>query len=98
MTIPKKGEYNYHYKHSTTKDILNYAYIIEGIALHSEDESLLVAYRPLYSGNHVEEFDADFNVKPLEMFCESIDKAEYSGPRFRKMTDQEVARIIEVMY
>lgn len=97
MKYPIKGEYYYHYKHNPDKDILNYAYIIEGIAVHSETEELLVVYRPLYSGNHVEDYNADFNVRPLEMFCEDVDKPDYKGPRFRKMSGNEVVEIKKVI-
>jgi hypothetical protein len=97
MKYPQKGDYYYHYKHDRSKDRSNYAYIIEGIAVHSETEELMVAYRPLYSGNHVEEFGADCNVRPLDMFCEDVDKPDYQGPRFRKMTEEEVKKLQELL-
>jgi hypothetical protein len=94
---PKIGQYFYHYKHNHTKDINNYAYIIVGIALHSETEELLVAYKPLYKPNHLFDYGANFVVRPLEMFVEDVDNQEYNykGPRFRLITDEKI--IAELM-
>jgi hypothetical protein len=55
MTL-KVGKYR-HYKGND--------YEVIGVATHSEDENLLVVYRPLYG-------EMDLWVRPLEMFTESV--------------------------
>ena len=87
--IPKAGDFYYHFKHNSNKDLFNYAYIIIGIAIHSETEELLVAYKPLYSPNHVFDNKCDFCVRPLNMFIENVEKPNYIGPRFRLITDAQ---------
>ena len=55
MTL-KVGKYR-HYKGND--------YEVIGVATHSEDENLLVVYRPLYG-------EMALWVRPLEMFTESV--------------------------
>lgn len=50
-------------------------YEVIGVAKHSEDESELVVYRPLYG-------EMDLWVRPLEMFVEKIKIGEKYIPRF----------------
>jgi hypothetical protein len=97
IQTPKAGEYYYHYKHNPEKDIVNYAYLIIGIALHSETKEKLVAYKPLYSKNYVEKHNADFNVRPLDMFVEDVTKDNQTFSRFRKMTEEEVTKLKQAM-
>jgi hypothetical protein len=87
MQIPEPGFY-YHYKHDPQKDFNNYTYGVIGIALHSEDKSYLVMYRPLYNAEWLP--PAQCSVRPLEMFFEEV---EYQGKtllRFTKITDQGI--------
>ncbi|GAB3018804.1 DUF1653 domain-containing protein [Bowmanella dokdonensis] len=49
------------YRHYKGKD-----YQVVGVARHSEDESLLVVYRPLYG-------DGALWVRPLEMFTGKVE-------------------------
>ena len=90
--LPQKGEFYYHFKHNPQLDILNYAYLIVGVALHSENAEKLVAYLPLYSPNHVWDYKCDFNVRPLEMFIGLVEKSDinYSGPRFNWITNKSI--------
>lgn len=48
------------YRHYKGKD-----YQVLGVAKHSEDESQLVVYRPLYGAG-------ELWVRPLDMFCEQV--------------------------
>ena len=90
--LPKQGEFYYHFKHDPTKGVSDFAYQIVGIAVHSEDESLFVAYRPLYTPNHVIDNEGNFNIRPLTMFVENVTKSNYDGPRFRLIKDPEIIK------
>jgi hypothetical protein len=50
-------------------------YEVIGVAKHSEDETELVVYRPLYA-------EMDLWVRPLEMFVEKVKLGEKYVPRF----------------
>ena len=65
MSIPT-GIYR-HYKGSN--------YEVIGVATHSEDETQLVVYRPLYG-------KADLWVRPLTMFTEKVTLEGRCIPRF----------------
>ena len=53
-------------------------YEVIGLAKHSEDESELVVYRPLYG-------EGKLWVRPLEMFVENISVDGKIQPRFAKI-------------
>ncbi|MBN7819520.1 DUF1653 domain-containing protein [Bowmanella yangjiangensis] len=59
------------YRHYKGKD-----YEVIGVARHSEDESLLVVYRPLYG-------ERELWVRPLDMFIENVEVEGCSVPRFK---------------
>lgn len=65
------------YRHYKGKD-----YEVIGLARHSETEEPLVVYRCLY-GDH------SLWVRPLAMFCESVDVAGELVPRFAYLGDGE---------
>lgn len=71
MTV-KAGRYR-HYKGND--------YQVIGVARHSEDESELVVYRPLYG-------DGDLWVRPLSMFVEEVEVNGQSVARFAFIDDQ----------
>lgn len=87
MNIPEPGYY-YHYKHDTTKGVNNYAYEVLGVAMHTEDGSKTVIYRPLYKNISLN--DAQFYARPLDMFIENVQKEGKTVPRFTKITDESV--------
>lgn len=62
----KIGKYS-HYKGNE--------YEVIGVARHSEDESELVVYRPLYG-------DQGLWVRPLDMFVETVEVDGVIKPRF----------------
>jgi hypothetical protein len=55
-------------------------YQVIGLAKHSEDESELVVYRPLYG-------EGDLWVRPLKMFVETVAINGQRVPRFAYMGD-----------
>ena len=58
------------YRHYKGKD-----YEVIGVARHSEDESELVVYRPLYG-------EGGLWVRPLAMFIETVNVGGQNVPRF----------------
>ncbi|WP_100644449.1 DUF1653 domain-containing protein [Alteromonas facilis] len=62
----KPGRYR-HYKGNE--------YEVIDVAIHSEDESLLVVYRPLYG-------EGKLWVRPLSMFTENVNVDGKTMPRF----------------
>lgn len=67
----KPGRYR-HYKGND--------YQVLGVAKHSEDESELVVYRPLYG-------EGRLWVRPLAMFCEQVVVNGQLVPRFARIGD-----------
>ena len=55
-------------------------YQVIGVARHSEDESELVVYRPLYG-------EGGLWVRPLQMFIESVEIEGQTLPRFAYITE-----------
>ncbi|WP_339767808.1 DUF1653 domain-containing protein [uncultured Paraglaciecola sp.] len=55
-------------------------YEVIGVARHSEDESELVVYRPMYG-------EGGLWVRPLSMFVEFVEVDGESIPRFAPITD-----------
>ncbi len=92
MHIPEKGFYR-HYKHNPEKGFNDYVYEVVGLALHSEEKTYFVAYRPVYANTYLA--PADFSVRPLGMFMENILKDGKEMPRFEKITDPELIAKLE---
>lgn len=69
MTTPTPGTYR-HYKDKL--------YQVIDIATHSETGEQLVVYRPLYG-------EGKLWVRPLAMFCETVNIDGQSVPRFSKI-------------
>ena len=96
--IPEKGFY-YHYKHDPKGPINNYAYEVMGVGYHTEDDcrpedANLVVYRPLYESS-VYKAGRFFDIRPLEMFMESVTKEGRAFPRFAKIIDPAVIAELE---
>lgn len=74
----KKGKYR-HYKGPF--------YEVIDVVMHSEDESILVLYRPLYETKVKQDYNIDLWVRPHAMFVEKVMteagevfRFEYAGP------------------
>ncbi len=78
--MPQKGEIWRHYKSLTQM------YEIVGVGVHTETEEVLVIYKPLYELEFLTQNQADFCCRPLSMWNNHIEKDEYSGPRFIKIS------------
>tara|TARA_R110002167_G_C12262727_1_gene613204 strand:- start:58 stop:273 length:216 start_codon:yes stop_codon:yes gene_type:complete len=55
-------------------------YEVIGVAKHSEDETELVVYRPLYG-------EKSLWVRPLDMFTETVKVKGLDTPRFKYLGD-----------
>lgn len=94
MTNIKKGFY-YHFKHNPNQSINNYAYWLVGIAKHSETEEITVIYKPMYKNEWLG--GVELISRPIDMFMDTVEKPEYSGPRFRLMEDPEIIARLSVL-
>lgn len=103
--VPEKGFY-YHYKHDPSGSVNNYAYEFLGVGHHTEDDcrpedALLAIYRPLYEA-FVYKNGKMFDVRPLSMWMEEVEKEGKTFPRFARITHeetvQELSRIRDQMY
>jgi hypothetical protein len=97
-TVPENGFY-YHYKHEPNGPVNKYAYELLGVGVHTEDDcrpedASLAIYRPLYEAA-VYKAGKLFDVRPLEMWMETVTKNGVTIPRFQKITDPEV--IVELV-
>jgi hypothetical protein len=98
MKEPEKGFY-YHYKHDPEGPVNNYAYEVMGIGHHTEveglEESLMVMYRPLYESAGVYKAGKHWDLRPLGMFIEQVNKDGKIFPRFQRITDSKVIAELE---
>ncbi len=93
LSIPKKvpeSGYYYHYKHNPNGEVNNYSYEVLGVGFHTEDDcreqdQVMVVYRPLYTEAQVYLAGRSYDLRPLEMFMESV--LEKGVMRFVKITD-----------
>lgn len=97
--MPAPGFY-YHYKHDPDGKWNGYAYEVLGTGHNTEEcppeEQFKVVYRPLYEWALVYRLGKLFDLRPLAMFMEAVNKADYQGPRFRRIEDPElIERLIE---
>ena len=88
----EKGFYC-HYKHDPMGVVGNYMYEVLGVGLHTEDRGYLVVYRPLYQNTFLE--NANYCLRPYDMFIESVTKDGKTFPRFQKITDTEIIAKLE---
>lgn len=110
MTIPKnipESGFYYHYKHKPNGEVNHYAYEVLGAGCHTEDDcrpadAHMVVYRPLYESAKVYKAGKLFDLRPLSMFMETVDKDGAVKPRFQKITSPDVItqlqQIKEKMY
>lgn len=96
---PEKGFY-YHYKHDPNGLVNNYAYEILNIAHHTEidglEKSAMIVYRPLYDAP-VYKIGKHWDVRPLSIFMENVDKEGKMIPRFTKIINQEIlAKLVKI--
>lgn len=98
--FPENGFY-YHYKHDPNGPLNNYAYEVLGVGLHTEGSheeikigDLFVIYRPLYEAL-VYKAGKLFDLRPLAMFREVVEKDGKTFPRFKKITDEKIIAELE---
>lgn len=82
MEKPQIGDIYYHFKDVGTPEQERKLYSIVGLARHSETQELLVIYKPHYDLEYLSEVGSDFMARPLEMFLDTVQREQYSGPRF----------------
>ncbi len=94
MNTPRPAPgYYYHYKHDPSGPINNYAYEVMGVGHHTEDDcrpedQYVVVYRPLYEA-FVYKNGKMFDIRPLSMFMETVEKDGVVRERFTPITDAE---------
>lgn len=94
MQKPSLGFYH-HYKHDPAQGLTHHAYELLGLARHTEDESLLVRYRPLYVSEHLGE--AVEYVRPLELWDVLVHWEGKTVSRFSPITNpDEIAELEDV--
>jgi hypothetical protein len=98
--VPVLGFY-YHYKHDPKGAINNYAYEVVGVGVHTEDDCAerdanMVVYRPLYEAS-VYKAGRLFDLRPLDMWMETLTKDGFSFPRFERITDPAVIAELEAI-
>lgn len=91
--MPERGYY-YHYKHDPKGPVNNYAYFIDGVACHTEDDcrpvdQFLQIYRPLYE-SYIYKLGIRFDARPVGMFYEPAIVNGKEVPRFVRITDEGV--------
>jgi hypothetical protein len=97
--MPERGYY-YHYKHDPNGAINNYAYFIDAVGCHTEDDcrpedQFMQVYRPLYPAFVYQHGMID--VRPLHMFYEPAIVGGVEMPRFTKITDLEIIAKLKVI-
>ena len=92
MQTPENGFYA-HYKHQADGEPFNYIYEVVGIERHTEDDSLLVIYRPLYENDWLS--PATLCARPVEMFMDEVNVGGNKMPRFRKLSVDEEHEIFQ---
>jgi len=68
-----------HFKRETIREpekSMDYLYIIEAIATHTETKEKLVIYRALYKNEELG-VDHDIYARPYDMFMEKVDHEKY---------------------
>ena len=58
-------------------------YEIVGVGRHSETDERLVVYRPLATSALAK--DESFWIRPISLFTGTVERPDYSGPRFTIM-------------
>jgi len=87
LKVPGEGFY-YHYKHDLRGSFNNYAYEVMGVGHHTEKEgTYFVVYRPLYESASVYKNGKMFDIRPLSLFMEEVEKKGVRTPRFEKIED-----------
>lgn len=108
---PKPGYY-YHYKHDASGSVNNYAYYIDAIGHHTEEncrpeDQYSQIYRPLYKEAYVYEMGEQIDnrvvdKRPLHMFFEPAEVNGKQVQRFTRITDPatiaELRKIKHEMY
>jgi len=89
-----KGFY-YHFKHDLEGPVGSYAYEVMGVGRGTEDDAYVVVYRPLYDNTWHE--NADFSVRPIEMFIDTVEREGKVMKRFRLVTDAETIASLEAL-
>jgi hypothetical protein len=91
--LPEAGFY-YHYKHDPEGRENAYAYELIGVGHHTEEDCrtedvYLAIYRPIYEA-YVYKLGKLYDVRPLSMFMETVEKDGQIIPRFTRIVDPEL--------
>jgi hypothetical protein len=97
--MPERGYY-YHYKHDPNGVINNYAYFIDAVGCHTEEDcrpedQFMQVYRPLYEAFVYTHGMID--VRPLHMFYEPAIVDGKPIARFTMITDPDTIAALKVI-
>ncbi len=98
MEIPKqapKPGFYYHYKHQPRGPVNDYAYEFMGVGYHTETGEAQAVYRPLYREASVYQAGRAFDVRPLKMWLEEVEKGGQHFLRFTPITDPTTILVLE---
>ncbi len=86
MNIPEPGFYQ-HFKHDPAGPAWNYLYELTSVVQDTEDDSLLVIYRPLYNETRHNISPSGAYARPLDMFVGEVSRGGKTFPRFTRISD-----------
>ncbi len=98
--MPEAGFY-YHYKHDPNGAVNEYAYEVIGVGHHTEEDcrpedANMLVYRPLYEA-FVYKHGKMFDLRPLHMFYDSVEKDGETISRFSRIEDPAVIKELEAI-
>lgn len=81
MDTPQIGQIYRHYKQDSDKG----DYKIVAIGYDTETKEEVVIYKPLYTPEHLSKTKASVYVRPVSVFCETVEFQGEMVPRFSLM-------------
>jgi hypothetical protein len=87
MNIPKSGDLYRHHKHDPAKGGSDHVYKIVAIGFDTEQDIIVVVYKPIYNSDFLQNKNATVFVRPLKMFTGKVLIEGVEILRFIKIDD-----------